>query len=68
LAGQPLDLWACPRLNWGCRFLRVDHRTLVDKVWDDKRVAELRTGSSTEEATALAGIDGLVLRGRSDRA
>ncbi|MGY3420315.1 hypothetical protein ACVWZW_000790 [Bradyrhizobium sp. F1.13.4] len=42
--GQPLDLFACPELNWGCRFLRVDHRTVVGKIWDDKAIAELRKG------------------------
>jgi uncharacterized protein YjbI with pentapeptide repeats len=67
VARQPLDLWACPRLNWGCRFLRVEHRPLVDKVWDDKAMAELHAGSSTEQTKALAGIEGLVLRDRSLR-
>jgi uncharacterized protein YjbI with pentapeptide repeats len=40
--GNPLDLILCPRLKWGCRFLRVDHRTLVDQVRDDKALGILR--------------------------
>ena len=40
--GNPLDLIFCPRLNWGCRFLRVDHRTEVDKVRDEKAMSVLR--------------------------
>jgi uncharacterized protein YjbI with pentapeptide repeats len=48
--------------------LRVDHRTLVDKVWDDKAMTVLRTVDSGEEAAkALAGIEGVVLRRRSLR-
>jgi hypothetical protein len=48
--------------------LRVDHRTLVDKVWDGKAMAVIRTGDSGEEAAkALAGIEGVVLRERSLR-
>ena len=62
---QPLDV-ACWRLNWGCRFLRVDHRTLVDKVWDDKAMNDLRMGGS-DATKALAGIEGVALRGRSLR-
>ncbi|HXA23139.1 MAG TPA: hypothetical protein VNW90_12645 [Acetobacteraceae bacterium] len=62
---NPLDV-ACLHLNWGCRFLRVDHRTLVAKVWDDKAMSNLRAGGS-EVATALAGIQGVDLRERSLR-
>jgi hypothetical protein len=43
-AYQPLDLFLCPEFNWGCRFLRVDHRTLVGKVWDSKAIVELGAG------------------------
>jgi uncharacterized protein YjbI with pentapeptide repeats len=53
-AGDPLDLLFCPRLNWGCRFLRVDHRTLVDKVRDEKALGVLRIGIR-EAAQALGG-------------
>ena len=63
---QPLDMLACPGLNWGCRFLRVDHRTLIGKVWDDKAVAELRTGAP-ERAKMLPNLEGVELRGRSLR-
>ena len=55
---QPLDA-LCPQLNWGCRFLRLDHRTLIDKVRDEKALAVLRMDISqltkvlAAEATAL---------------
>lgn len=65
-ASYPLDAVLCPLLQWGCRYLRVDHRTLVDHVWDDKAIVELRSGSS-EKAKALAAVEGLVLRDRSFR-
>jgi hypothetical protein len=41
-ARDPLDLLLCPTVNWGCRFLRVDHRLLVDKVRDEKALGVLR--------------------------
>jgi len=65
-ARQPLDLLLCAQLNWGCRFLRIDHRTLVGKVWDEKAVAELRAGTSNP-GKALAAIEGVELRRRSLR-
>jgi Pentapeptide repeats (8 copies) len=63
---QPLDVMLCPRLNWGCRYLRVDHRTLIDRTYDNKAIAELRSGGA-QIADALTAIDGLLLRGRSLR-
>jgi hypothetical protein len=39
--GDPLDDLLCPKFNWGCRFLRVDHRMLIGKVWDSKAIVEL---------------------------
>ena len=72
--GNPLDLMLCPRLNWGCRFLRVDHRTLVDKVRDEKALGVLRMNISNttpegdaEKAKAIAAIEGVFLRDRSLR-
>jgi Pentapeptide repeats (8 copies) len=73
VAREPLDLLLCPELKWGCRFLRVDHRTLIDKVWDDKAMADLGNAAFdphralTEIDRATAEIDGVVLRGRSLR-
>jgi hypothetical protein len=61
---QPLDMLACRGLNWGCRYLRVDHRTLVDHVWDTKGLAGLRA-PRTKLAKAPVWIDGVVLRYRS---
>ena len=68
----------CPGLNWGCRFLRVDHRTLVDKVRDEKALGVLRMNISNtapeadaeqkaEQAKAIAAIEGVFLRDRSLR-
>jgi uncharacterized protein YjbI with pentapeptide repeats len=81
--GNPLDLLSCPGLNWGCRFLRVDHRTLIDKAWDEKAVGVLRMKISelmdteeggdarqkanAERARAMAAIEGVFLRNRSLR-
>jgi uncharacterized protein YjbI with pentapeptide repeats len=63
---QPLDVILCPRLNWGCRYLRVEHRTIIDRTYDDKAIAELRNGAA-HSASALAAIDGVVLTNRSLR-
>jgi hypothetical protein len=64
LLWQPLGE-TCSRLNWGCRFLLVDHRTLVGKVWDDKAMTVLLTGGSgAEAAKAVKGIEGVFLRAR----
>jgi uncharacterized protein YjbI with pentapeptide repeats len=62
---NPLDVVLCPSLKWGCRYLRVDHRTLVEHVWDDKTMADLRRGSA--DWAKLAAIEGVVLRDRSLR-
>jgi uncharacterized protein YjbI with pentapeptide repeats len=65
-AKQPLDVILCYSLKWGCRYLRVEHRTLVEKVWDSGVMAQLRSADA-DLAKALAGIEGLVLRDRSFR-
>ncbi len=60
MAGNPLDIMLCPHLHWGCRFLRVDHRTLVGKVWDEKAMSILRMDRSklvTVLAQEMPGID-----------
>jgi Pentapeptide repeats (8 copies) len=62
---NPLDVLLCPSLKWGCRYLRVDNRTLVDHVWDDKAMADLRRSGADQ--AKLAAIEGLVLRDRSLR-
>jgi uncharacterized protein YjbI with pentapeptide repeats len=63
---QPLDLFLCPMFDWGCRFLRVDHRTLVGKVWDNKAIIELSAGGPlTDERRA--SFEGVFLRGRNLR-
>ena len=66
ILSNPLDTLLCPRLSWGCRYLRVNRRTLVDHVWESKAMADLR-GAEAERAKALAGIEGMVLRDRSLR-
>lgn len=63
---QPLDVLFCSRLHWGCRYLRVDHRTLINRTYDDKAIAELRNGAA-HSASALAAIDGVALIDRSFR-
>jgi hypothetical protein len=64
--GQPLDDLLCPGLNWGCRFLRVDYRTLVGKVWDGKAIVEFGAGQPpTPERRA--SLEGVSLRDRSFR-
>jgi uncharacterized protein YjbI with pentapeptide repeats len=63
---NPLDTLLCPLLNWGCRYLRVDHRTLVGHVWDAQAMADLQAPGA-ELAKALARIEGVVLRDRSLR-
>jgi hypothetical protein len=66
VVSQPIDVVLCPFLSWGCRYLRVGDRTLVDHAWDDKAIVDLRSGG-TDRQKALAAIEGLVLRGRSLR-
>lgn len=57
MAGNPLDA-LCPRLNWGCRFLRVGHRTLVDKVRDEEALAVLSMSKLTDVLAAEATAPG----------
>jgi hypothetical protein len=60
---QPLDFLLCPEFNWGCRSLRVDHRTLVGKVWDSKAIVAL--GAEQPLTKELkAGFEGIFLRDR----
>jgi hypothetical protein len=62
---QPLDLVLCPTLHWGCRYLTVDHRTLVGKVWKQEAIADVRAGIDVKKA--LFAIEGAFLRERSLR-
>ena len=65
---NPLDSALCPLLGRGCRFLRVEYRTLVDHVWDDKAIIDLRDRDHKNQIkNSLAAIEGLVLRDRSLR-
>jgi uncharacterized protein YjbI with pentapeptide repeats len=66
LSGNPLDLLICPLLRWGCRYLQVESRILVDRIWDDKAIINLRSGGSVD-AKALQAVEGLVLSDRSFR-
>ncbi len=53
---NPLDVLSCPQLRWGCRYLRLDHLTLVDHVLDERAIEELggwgrpRTSNSLENS------------------
>jgi hypothetical protein len=63
---QPFDLFLCPEFNLGCRFLRVDHRTLIGKVWDSKAIVELGAKKPlTDERRA--SFEGVFLRSRTLR-
>jgi hypothetical protein len=60
---QPLDVVLCPSLKWGCRYLRVDNRTLVDRVWDERRwlicVVAVRIKRSLRQSRAWCCATGL---------
>ena len=78
---QPLDLVLCPTLQWGCRYLTIDHRTLVGHVWKPEAIADLRAekvepqgiinallGKKVSVEDSLAAmIEGVFLRSRSLR-
>jgi hypothetical protein len=64
--GDPLGDLLCPEFNWGCRFLRVDHRTLVGNVWDKKALVELGSGQPLT-GERRASFEGLYLRERTLR-
>jgi uncharacterized protein YjbI with pentapeptide repeats len=63
---RPLDYYVCPAVNWGCRFLRVDHQTLVGKVWDTKAIVELGAGQPITKVRR-ASFEGVFLRRRKLR-
>jgi hypothetical protein len=46
---QPLDLALCPALHWGCRYLAVNHRTLVGHVWNPGAIAELQAKQQQQD-------------------
>jgi hypothetical protein len=64
---QPLDFWLCPWLHFGCRYLRVEGRLLVDHVWTPQAIAELKAAKPNDVKKSVAGIDGLYLRTRTLR-
>jgi hypothetical protein len=76
---QPLYLLLCREdFRWGCPFLTVDHRTLVDRVWKQEAIATLRNQEAiaalrntktdtTDTKAALAAIEGAFLRSRTLR-
>jgi uncharacterized protein YjbI with pentapeptide repeats len=63
---QPLDVVFYPAFRWGCRYLSVERRTLVQHVWDDKVMVALRD-EHPDYARLLPGIEGVNLIGRSLR-
>ena len=63
--GQPLDCLLCPWLHWGCRYLTLDHRTLLARVWKPEAIAELL--AKPTEIAPLAGVEGVFLRDRKLR-
>jgi len=64
---QPIDFALCrPSLQWGCRYLTIDHRTLVGKLWKPDLIAELITFPE-DISKALALVEGVYLRDRELR-
>jgi uncharacterized protein YjbI with pentapeptide repeats len=66
---NPLDVLFCYKWNWGCRYLRLDNLTLVEHVWDEKAIEELRggrgdTSDPSNHSDPLAAIQGLALQHR----
>jgi hypothetical protein len=61
---QPLDLVLCPALNWGCRYLTLNHRTLVAHVWNPQSIADLRAEHQADFKKPLTAIEGVFLRER----
>ena len=53
--------------GFGCRFLRLDHRTLLANAPPADVLVRLRTGKSDDLEKDLAHVEGLFLRGRTLR-
>jgi hypothetical protein len=64
---QPLDLLLCPTLHWGCRYLTLDHRTLIGQVWIPQAIASLRAEDQTNVKKSLSEIEGVFLQDRNLR-
>jgi Pentapeptide repeats (8 copies) len=64
---QPLDLVLCPSFRWDCRYLTLDHRTLVAHVWKAEVIGDLRAGQQEDIKKSLAAIEGVFLGGRKLR-
>lgn len=63
---QPVDVLLCPFLHWGCRYLTVEHRRLVNRTWVPKMVTDMNP-SHGELFSAVEGAEGIYLRDRSLR-
>jgi uncharacterized protein YjbI with pentapeptide repeats len=61
---QPVDVLLCYSLGWGCRYLVVDHRTVVGQVWAPHVIADLRAEPQGHLKKLLAAIEGVFLRDR----
>ena len=60
---RPLDYNVCPTFGWGCRFLTVDNRPLVGKVWDSKALVALGSDQPMTEKLR-ASFESIYLRHR----
>jgi hypothetical protein len=60
---QLLDLGLCPQLHWGCRYLRIDHRTLVGRLWNPQAIADSQP-KPQDTGKWTAAIDGASLVSR----
>jgi uncharacterized protein YjbI with pentapeptide repeats len=67
LISQPVDVVLCgAKKNWGCRYLHIEQRILVNRVWNNRAIPDLRNKKG-DRATALAGIESVDLRDRNLR-
>jgi uncharacterized protein YjbI with pentapeptide repeats len=66
-ASQPLDFATCPWLGFGCRFLRLDHRTLLANTPPADVLIRLRRGKSDDLVNDLEHVEGLFLPVRTLR-
>jgi uncharacterized protein YjbI with pentapeptide repeats len=63
---QPVDILICPLVRWGCRYLRVDHQTILGQVWDPQAVISMAS-TVLGSKPAFGAIEGVYLRDRTLR-
>jgi uncharacterized protein YjbI with pentapeptide repeats len=63
---HPVDLLLCTPGAWGCRYLTVTHRIVVDKILDTTTFVALRAGADADKKH-LASFEAASLSGRTLR-